>query len=110
MGPSSVFRVPCRCGGIKPLKVHVNDIRPLNTFVFMDVTVCPCEGEGHRDCAVLMRARKLSEAESPVDLEEVDTMIEWVRAREVLLRESRQALEQRRIRDLLKEKMGEIQG
>jgi len=71
----------------------------------MDVTVCPCEGEGHRDCVVLLRAKQLSE-EDRVDLDELDTLIEWVRARERLLRESRQALEQRRIRDLLKEKMG----
>jgi len=53
-----------------------------------------------------MRVKRLSEAETPVDLEEVDTLIEWVKVREVLLRESRQALEQRRIRDLLYEKMG----
>ena len=72
----------------------------------MDVTVSPCEREGHRYCEVLMRVKRLSEAETPVDLEEVDTLIEWVKVREVLLRESRQALEQRRIRDLLYEKMG----
>jgi hypothetical protein len=71
----------------------------------MDVTVCPCEGEGHRDCVILLRAKQLSEKKGRVDLDELDTLIEWVRAREVLLRESRQALEQRRIRDLLKQKM-----
>jgi hypothetical protein len=72
----------------------------------MDVTVCPCEREGHRECVVLLRAKQLSEKEGRVDLDELDTLIEWVRARERLLRESRQALEQRRIRDLLKERMG----
>jgi len=72
----------------------------------MDVTVCPCEGEGHSNCVVLMRARQLSEAEEPVDIDEVNRLIEWVRGRERLLRESRQALEQRRMRDLMSEKMG----
>ncbi len=72
----------------------------------MDVKVCPCEGEGHRDCVVLMRARMLLEAEEPVDVDEVNRLIEWVRGRERLLRESRQALEQRRMTDLMSERMG----
>ncbi len=71
----------------------------------MDVTVDPCGRKGHSDCVILVRMRQLSETEDPVDLHEVDRLIEAVRARERLLRESRQALEQRRMRDLLSEKM-----
>lgn len=57
---------------------------------------------------VLARARLLSEAEEPVDLDEVYALIEAIRARERLLRESRQALEQRRIRYLMRERMGRV--
>jgi len=71
----------------------------------MDVTVDPCGREGHCNCVVLMRMRHLTEAEEPVDLDEVNRLIEWVKARERLLRESRQRLEQRRMRDSLSKKM-----
>jgi hypothetical protein len=71
----------------------------------MDVTVDPCGGEGHSDCVVLKRMKHLTETEEPVDLDEVNRLIEWVRARERLLRESRQMLEQRRMRDALSRKM-----
>ena len=72
----------------------------------MDVTVCPWGREGHGDCVVLVRMKHLLEAEEPVDLNEVDRLIETARERERLLRESRQMLEQRRISDLLKERIG----
>ncbi len=72
----------------------------------MDVTVDPCGREGHSCCVVLMRVKRLAETEEPVDLDEVNMLIGWVKARERLLRESRQTLEQRRMRDLLSEKMG----
>ena len=71
----------------------------------MDVTVDPCGREGHRDCTVLKRMKHLTETEEPVDLDEVNRLIEYVRARERLLRESRQILEQRRMRDALSRKM-----
>jgi hypothetical protein len=71
----------------------------------MDVTVDLCGREGHSDCLVLKRMRHLTETQEPVDLDEVNTLIEWVRARERLLRESRQMLEQRRMRDALSRKM-----
>ena len=72
----------------------------------MDVTVDPCGREGHCNCVVLMRMKHLTETEERVDLDEVNRLIEWVRARERLLRESRQTLEQRRMKDLLSEKIG----
>jgi hypothetical protein len=72
----------------------------------MDVTVDPCGREGHCRCVVLMRMKHLTETEERVDLDEVNKLIEWVRARERLLRESRQMLEQRRMKDLLSEKIG----
>ena len=71
----------------------------------MDVTVDPCGREGHSNCVVLMRMKHLTETEEPVDLDEVNRLIEWVKARERVLRESRQRLEQRRMRDSLSEKM-----
>jgi len=71
----------------------------------MDVTVDPCGKEGHSNCVVLERMKHLTETEEHVDLDEVNRLIEWVRAREGLLRESRQMLEQRRMRDALSRKM-----
>jgi len=71
----------------------------------MDVTVDPCGREGHSNCVVLMRMKHLTETEEPVDLDEVNRLIEWVKARERVLRESRQRLEQRRRKDSLSEKM-----
>lgn len=71
----------------------------------MDVTVDPCGREGHCNCVVLMRMKRLTETEEPVDLDEVNRLIEWVKTRERLLRESRQRLEQRRMRDSLSKKM-----
>ena len=71
----------------------------------MDVTVDPCGREGHSNCVVLMRMKHLTETEEPVDLDEVNRLIEWVKARERLLRESRQRLEQRRRKDSLSKKM-----
>lgn len=72
----------------------------------MDITVDPCGRKGHRNCVVLKRMKYLTETEEPVDPDEVNMLIEWVGARERLLRESRQRLEQRRMRDMLNEKMG----
>lgn len=72
----------------------------------MDVTVDPCGREGHCNCVVLKRMLFLTEKEESVDLDEVNRLIEWVKARERLLRESRQTLEQRRMRDALSKKMG----
>lgn len=71
----------------------------------MDVTVDPCGGEGHSNCVVLERMKHLTETEEPVELDEVNRLIEWVKARERVLRESRQRLEQRRRKDSLSEKM-----
>ena len=71
----------------------------------MDVTVDPCGREGHSNCVVLMRMKHLTETEEHVDLDEVNRLIEWVKARERLLRESRQRLEQRRRKDSLSKKM-----
>jgi len=71
----------------------------------MDVTVDPCGREGHSNCVVLMRMKHLTETEEPVDLDEVNRLIERVKARERVLRESRQRLEQRRRKDSLSEKM-----
>ena len=71
----------------------------------MDVTVDPCGREGHSNCVVLERMKHLTETEEHVDLDEVNRLIEWVKARERLLRESRQMLEQRRMRDALSRKM-----
>ena len=71
----------------------------------MDVTVDPCGKEGHSNCVVLKRIQYLTETEEHVDLDEVNRLIEWVKARERLLRESRQMLEQRRMRDALSRKM-----
>jgi len=71
----------------------------------MDITVDPCGMEGHNNCVVLKRMLFLTETEEPVDLDEVNRLIEWVKARERLLRESRQTLEQRRMRDSLTKKM-----
>jgi hypothetical protein len=68
--------------------------------------VDPCGREGHCNCEVLDRMRHITETEEPVDLDEVNRLIEWVKARERLLRMSRQTLEQRRMRDSLSEKMG----
>ena len=72
----------------------------------MDVTVCPCVREGHMNCVILRRMKHLSETEESIDFVEVNTLIEAARVRERLLRESRQMLEQRRMRDLMSEKMG----
>ena len=72
----------------------------------MDVTVDPCGRKGHYNCVVLERMKHLTETEEPVDLDEVNRLIEWVKARERLLRESRQRLEQRRMKDSLSKKMG----
>ena len=71
----------------------------------MDVTDDPCVREGHSDCLVLKRMRQLTETEEPVNLDDVNRLIEWVKERERLLRESRQMLEQRRMRDALSRKM-----
>jgi len=54
---------------------------------------------------VLERMKHLTETEEPVDLDEVNRLIKGVKARERLLRESRQRLEQRRMKDSLSEKM-----
>jgi len=71
----------------------------------MDVTVDPCGRDGHCNCVVLERMKHLTETEELVDLDEVNRLIKWVKARERLLRESRQRLEQRRMKDSLSEKM-----
>jgi hypothetical protein len=72
----------------------------------MNVIVDPCGRKGHRYCELLERMRRIAEMEEPVDLDEADRLIEWVKVRERLLRTSRQTLEQRRMRDSLSEKMG----
>ena len=72
----------------------------------MDVTVDLCGREGHCNCVVLMRMKHLTETEKRVDIDEANMLIELVKARERLLRDYRQMLEQRRMRDLLSEKMG----
>ena len=72
----------------------------------MDVTVDPCGRKGHSNCVVLERMKHLTETEEHVDLNEVNRLIEWIKARERLLRESRQRLEQRRMKDSLSKKMG----
>ncbi len=54
---------------------------------------------------VLERMLYLTETEEPVDPDEVNMLIECVQARERRLRESRQMLEQRRMRDSLSKRM-----